>query len=389
MIGHIYITGQIGSFEGVKGIELVDLIIQVQRQKAADTFYVYVDSPGGSIDVGDNIYMYLKSLPQIIMTVGFGMVASIATKAMLAGEERIMIQGQSEFMIHNPWAGGVSGDAEDLMSIAEEIRAEEDKLISFYSEATGISKEGLDALMKAETFLAPEKALELGFITKVITKEEALAMGMIFPTAQVAKLKALAFKKTEAKKENTMSKQILSKLDEVLAYIGIKKEEKVEVKALVVSDSNGVSLNITKEDGTDIQGMPVQGDMVTVDGQPADGSYILPDMKITIVVKAGIVDTVTPDAAAAVVDPALEQAQKDLTAALAKVKELEAKDKENESFKSQVETKFALLEKGLKASNSNYVVQGRTTEFREKEKQTSVAVTKAEMRKRRESYKKD
>ncbi len=389
MIGHIYIKGQIGSFQDVKGVELIDLVMQVQRQKDAEVFFVYVDSPGGSIDEGDNMYNYLKSLPQRITTVGIGMVASIATKPMLAGDERIMIEGQSELMVHNPWADGVKGDAEELMSAAERIREEEDKLISFYNEVTGISKEGLDALMKSETYLTPEKALELGFITKIIKASEMTALGMVLPTAQPteAKVKAFAFKKTD-----TMSKEILSKIDQMLAFF--KKEDKTETKklALMVADSNGVQVEIKKADGSEITGQPIAGDLCTVEGQPAEGTYIFPDMGISIDAKAGVISAVNPIEAAKV-DPANdpnspEYLKTELAKAQAKILEQENQIKENETFKTEVETKFALIEKGLKSTASGYVPQGRTTEFREEKKNTPVEITKESMKKRREGYKK-
>jgi ATP-dependent Clp protease protease subunit len=383
MIGHINITGQIGSFDGAKGIELIDVISQVQRQKEAEAFFVYIDSPGGGVDDGDSIYSYLKSLPQRITTVGFGRVASIATKVMLAGEERIMISGQSGFMIHNPWVKDVIGDADELMNVSEEIRKEEEKLITFYSESTGISKEGLSALMKYETDMPPERALELGFITKVIRQDEAQGLGMVLP-GQLANVKALAF--TKEKKDTKMSKEISEKLDKVLTFLNLKKEEKPTPKALVLSDSNGAALNILKADGTEVEGLPAAGDMVTIDGQPANGTFIIPDKKLTIEAKEGKVTAVTEEQAAPEANPELEQAKSDLAAANAKISELQAKEKEYEAFKVETVQKLALVEKTLKATAGSFVPKGRETTFgKEKE---SDSVTKAEMKKRRESYKK-
>jgi hypothetical protein len=342
-------------------------------------FFVYVNSPGGRIDVGDDMYTYLKSLPQRITTVGIGMVASIATKPFLSGDERYMIIGESELMVHNPWVDNVRGDAEDLLSAAEEIRKEEDRLIDFYSESTGISREGLDALMKSETYLTPEKALELGFITKVITRQEATSLGMIFPNEQVAKLKALAFKKTD-----TMSKEILSKIDQVLAFF--KKEEKPEAKklALMVSDSNGVQVEIKKADGTEIEGKPAQGDLVTVEGKPGEGSYILPDMGITIEVKAGVISSITDTKKKEESKPEAPTQDAELAEAKAKIKELEAQAKEHETFKAEVEAKFALIEKSLKSTVSNYQVLGKSTEFREEKNDSKGLVTKEELKKRKD-----
>lgn len=373
MIGHIHISGLIGSYtdeKGVlhKGVELIDVISQVQKQKDSEEFVLHINSEGGGVETGYDIYNYLKSLPQKITTVIEGMCASMATVVALAGDVRIMTT-ESKFMIHNPWIGGVKGDADELLSAAEEIRAEEDRMIDFYSEHTGVLKEGFDALMKSETYLTPDQAKELGFIHE------------IRPT-----VKALAFKKTD-----TMSKEILSKIDQVLALVGIKKEEPKKL-ALMVADSNGVQVEIKKADGSEITGQPTAGDMCTVEGKPAEGTYIFPDMGVSIDAKAGVISAVNPIEQEAKVDPANdpnspEYIKTELAKSQARVAELETQIKEHDTFKAEVETKFALIEKGLKSTSSNYQVQGRSTDFREDKKDTPVNITKESMKKRRSEYK--
>lgn len=368
MIGHIYINGIIGSYKDEVGVELIDIISQVQKQRDAEEFIVHINSKGGDIDKGYDIYNYLKSLPQIITTEINGMCASMATVIALAGDKRVMVEG-SQFMIHNPWAADVNGDSDELLAIHEIMRVEEDKMIAFYSDHTGILKEGLDALMKAETYLTPEKALELGFITEIRKAQE---------------VKALAFKKEEVKKETSMSKEISNKIDQLMAFLKIKPEVKVTGKALEASDSNGAKVTITKADGSDLEGLPVAGDLIMVDGQLANGSIVIPEMKITIEAAEGVIKSVKEDAVEEAANPELEQAKQDLVASQAKVKDLEDKVKEHESFKAEVENKFALIEKGLKASHSNYVPQGRAASF-DKGKEVSTGFTsKEDLKKRRE-----
>jgi ATP-dependent Clp protease protease subunit len=383
MIGHIYINGLIGSYKGEVGVELIDIVAQVQRQREVEEFIVHINSNGGDIDKGYDMYNYLKSLPQRITTEINGMCASMATVIALAGEKRVMIEG-SQFMIHNPWAADVNGDADELLGIHEAMREEEDKMIAFYSEHTGIMGEGLDALMKAETYLTPEKALELGFITEI---------------RPMLSVKAMAFKREVVKKENTMAKlgkEILEQLTHFAKHLGVMEEKQADkpaLKGMTVSDSNGASVTIMKADGSEVEGMPVEGDLISVDGQPANGSFVIPDKAMTIEAVEGIIksvkaDETTTDTAA----PELEQAKKDLAEAQAKVAELQAQTQaheaykaEMESFKEEVTTKLALVEKGLKASSSKYVPLGRTTGF-EKGKEGQATNRVIDAKERKKSY---
>jgi ATP-dependent Clp endopeptidase proteolytic subunit ClpP len=354
-IGHIYIVGLIGSFKDENGVQLIDVISQVQKCRDAEELYVYVSGPGGSIEEGDNIYSYLKSLRQKVTTISFGMVASIATKVSLAGDERIMInRTDSEFMIHNPWVSGVDGDADHLMTIAEDIKREEDRLIDFYASLTGISKEGLDALMKAETYMTPAQALEFGFVTKIMTEEEAKTDGIILTVETASKFKALAFNKKQI--EKSMTKVLESKVDKMLDFLAKlvpgKKGDKV---ALSVTDSNGTTLEITNEDGTDVTD-PAEGNLVTVDGNPAEGTYTIPDKGIVITVAAGVITSVET-----VADPGDDS--EDLAKANNRIKELETELAERKKSEKAMEAKFGKLETALKAISSDYQPVGREQQF--------------------------
>ena len=93
MTGNIYISGQIGTFDGTPGTELIDIVSQVKSQPKATAFNVHINSEGGLVDVGFDIYNYLKSLGKPITTIGSGIVASIATVIFMAGTKWLMFSG--------------------------------------------------------------------------------------------------------------------------------------------------------------------------------------------------------------------------------------------------------------------------------------------------------
>jgi ATP-dependent protease ClpP protease subunit len=97
MIGTIHITGEIGV-----DVTLLDVIKQVKNQPNATEFLVRLDSVGGYVQAGDDIYSYLKNLFRPI-TVFVIKAYSIASKILIAGDKRILNESDLEVvMIHLP-----------------------------------------------------------------------------------------------------------------------------------------------------------------------------------------------------------------------------------------------------------------------------------------------
>jgi ATP-dependent protease ClpP protease subunit len=182
MQGDIFIIGQIGSGQDeqtgafVKGVELVDIIAQFRAiPESKKDIAVVIDSPGGYVDTGDSIYNFLeskKSEGYKITTIQRGIVGSIATKIFLAGDQRIVNDSQ-EFFIHNPLVQNVSGDANVMQSIANQLEQSKQRLMKFYIGKTGNNQAAIEPLMNQETSLTADQAVALGFATqKVSTQKE-------------------------------------------------------------------------------------------------------------------------------------------------------------------------------------------------------------------------
>jgi ATP-dependent Clp endopeptidase proteolytic subunit ClpP len=180
MDGKIYINGAIGTFLDEngnvieKGIELLDVIMQVKNQPKAESFTVYINSQGGYVDVGFEIYDYLKSLGKPIKTVGQGMVASIATVIFMAGETRVL-KPNTDFMIHLP-SGGVEGNSDEIENYSKYIKETEKRILKFYHETAGLTETEILPLLRKETFLSGDEAYKIGFATEKISQPEAVAI---------------------------------------------------------------------------------------------------------------------------------------------------------------------------------------------------------------------
>lgn len=364
MIGHVLIEGQIGSYLNphggtVKGVELLDVVSQVQSNKEATEYHITIDSPGGAVDVGYSIYNYLKSLKGKVTTIGRSQVASISSIIFLAGEVRL-IEDDAKLMIHNPWLSldGFTGDADAIHDIALGMRETEDKMIDTYFKVTGITREAIDPLMKSETYMTADKAIELGFAT-----------------GKVNKIKPLAFI-TNNKNENNMSKELLNETKSILSTIkslvGKLAREAPKAKALEINTTSGEVLTFETDETEEYK----EGDAVTMDGEPAhDGDYVLTDGN-TVTVKDGLIEAVT------VTETETEDGE--MSALKKENAELKNQLAEQATVNAEIKTQLAFLAKN---TTSKYTPKAEAPKFKQTETQLEVNRI-SDAKKKRESYKK-
>lgn len=255
MIGKIFISGLIGSNGKEKGVELVDVISQVRKQPEATSFSVYINSEGGYVDVGFDIYNYLKSLGLPITTIGTGMVASIATVIFMAGQKRI-VTPNTQFMIHFPMAGISNATAEEMEMYSKELKSVENKIVDFYSKETALQKEAITPLLRNETFLTEKQLYDLGFVT------------------QETPLKIAARAIIKNQKSKTMAKKEKSVLDKIRAMLG---KDPIVNKVVFAADDREIVFPNLEEDAE-----VVVGETATIDGSPAEGEVTAADGRIFV-----------------------------------------------------------------------------------------------------------
>ncbi|MAR20423.1 MAG: hypothetical protein CML44_13720 [Rhodobacteraceae bacterium] len=154
----INIFGVIGQDVG-----FVDVMEQIQADKSEE-LDVLIYSVGGSLYEGLAIYDALKNDNRKVTTTILGLGASSASAIFSAGDVRL-VGDASEFMIHNVLVNGTGGNKYELMETVNKLDNEDQKLISIYESITSLSREDLESMMKVETKLNAEQAIELGFAT--------------------------------------------------------------------------------------------------------------------------------------------------------------------------------------------------------------------------------
>lgn len=277
MTGNIYISGQIGAFDSTPGVSLTDVVTQVKRQPTATAFNVHINSEGGLVDVGFDIYHYLLSLRKPITTIGSGIVASIATVIFMAGSKR-QLRENTPFMIHLPW-GGSMGTADEIEQFAAQLRRVEQKMVGFYTKALSVQKEAILPLLKNETWLTPAQLSALGFTT----------------TPQPIKAVAKAYLNTNKPMRGTFSEKDRHWMESLFTKV-LGKFNQPRIFNKLVQDATGIEIDFTDLADADVVEL---GTTATVDGQPAEGEYLLPDGTTYVFTAGELTEIIEPEEGAA------------------------------------------------------------------------------------------
>ena len=131
---------------------------------------IIINSPGGECFAGAAIYNALLQYSGRKTVRVDGVAASMASVIAMVGDNIQMSPG-STMMIHRPsvmaW-----GNVKNLEKAIKMLEALEETMIPIYEERTGLSRDEIFTLLDEETWMSPEKAVELGFADSVVTVEK-------------------------------------------------------------------------------------------------------------------------------------------------------------------------------------------------------------------------
>lgn len=132
---------------------------------------VWINSPGGDCVAAAQIYNMLMDYKGAVTVKIDGIAASAASVIAMAGTT-VLMSPVSMLMIHNPMtvACGNKAEMEKAIAMLDEVK---ESIMNAYEIKTGQSKAKLSHLMDAETWMNANKALELGFIDGILSREDA------------------------------------------------------------------------------------------------------------------------------------------------------------------------------------------------------------------------
>ncbi|MBB1484381.1 ATP-dependent Clp protease proteolytic subunit [Tessaracoccus sp. MC1865] len=142
-------------------------MLLLNAEDPTQDIYLYINSPGGSVDSGMAIFDTMQWISNDVATVAMGLAASMGQFLLSAGTpgKRFALP-HSRIMMHQP-SGGLGGTASDIRIQAEQSLHIKKTMANLIAEHTGQSIEQIEADSDRDRWFTAEQALEYGFIDHV------------------------------------------------------------------------------------------------------------------------------------------------------------------------------------------------------------------------------
>lgn len=188
--------------------------VEQQLSEIEGDVTVEINSGGGSLFHGSEIYTLLKEHPQNITVKITGVAASAASVIAMAGD-KILMSPTSQMMIHNATVV-TEGDYRDMESATNLLKNANQTAVNAYKIKSGMEDKELLELMDKETWFTAHQALENKLIDEIMFENQiqvaASLGGGLLPQAVVKKLSEILIEKEE-QPTNNKSDFLMAKLN--------------------------------------------------------------------------------------------------------------------------------------------------------------------------------
>ena len=228
---------------GIKAVCPADIHKAIENAEGEE-LEVEINSGGGDVIAGNEIYTALRQYKGKVMITISGMAMSAASY--IATARRCQMTPVGIFMIHNA-SGGARGDYHVMDKESEILQTINRAITAAYAEKTNMSQEELLDLMDKESWLTAEEALNYGFIDSIMESQEqplkkadkksAFFNGQkpaiynavtVLDRETIEKAKKMLGKTSEESENTTSGRELPDSVLNSIAIKNIKEETKME-----------------------------------------------------------------------------------------------------------------------------------------------------------------
>lgn len=186
----------------------------VSSLEAGETLRVVINSPGGDVYAGQEVFSILYNIRHInsVEIEVQSLAASAASVIAMAGKT-VKMSPVAALMVHN-CSTYASGDYRDMTHTAEVLKKINECLVQAYIQKTGMTQEDLLDMMDNETWLSANDCVKYGFADEIIKNDDEpqLILNAVIGKLSITDAMIEAAKTAKEQKEKE-KKEILNDLD--------------------------------------------------------------------------------------------------------------------------------------------------------------------------------
>lgn len=182
----------------------------IMEMQPGETLEVVVNSGGGSVMAGQEIYTKLKRRDDVSIEIQ-SLAGSAAGVIAMAGKSKISPVGM--IMIHNVSMSGAHGDYHDMQKNAEILKQMNAAMASAYTEKSGMALEEVLKIMDRETWLTANQCLEYGFVDEIMTEQQTFTNSIQGMRLTDEIRQRVIAEKEAAEQDETLKNELLKDLD--------------------------------------------------------------------------------------------------------------------------------------------------------------------------------
>ena len=161
--------------DGQVADSVVAQLLYLDAEEPEKDVQIYINSPGGSVTAGMAIYDTMQQIRSDVVTICFGLAASMGAFLLCAGTKgKRLSLPSSRIMIHQP-LGGAQGQAVDIEIQAKEILYHKNRLNELIAFHTGQPIERIETDTERDFYMSAEEAKEYGLIDSVVQQHDLSA----------------------------------------------------------------------------------------------------------------------------------------------------------------------------------------------------------------------
>lgn len=203
----------------------VNMVQQILNEANGEDVEVYVNSPGGVIDVGSEIYTLLRAYEGNVTIYIVGEACSAASIISMAGT---CYMAPTALMMVHCVSSSCSGNHNDMEKMSEVLTTADNALCTAYMNKSGMSREDAIAMMEATTWMTAEQAKDKGLIDGIMFEEDNQSQMQLTASNGFS----LPGKDLLGKVKKMIEEQQASREDEQAAFLMQQKQARAKLNLL-------------------------------------------------------------------------------------------------------------------------------------------------------------